>query len=110
MLFMRSCDIFLGAPFNIASYAVLLEMLAYATGRTARFLKVTYGDLHLYSNHIDQANLQLSRPVRELPSLTVKPEEWPAGSVFSRFMSFTPNDLHLEGYDPHPAIKAEVAV
>jgi len=102
-LYQRSADIFLGVPFNIASYAVLTLMMAQVCGLQPGEFIHTLGDAHLYSNHIEQANLQLSRELRKLPVLKLNPE---VKDIFSfRFEDFT-----LEGYDPHPHIKAEVAV
>ncbi|MBI4740659.1 MAG: thymidylate synthase [Betaproteobacteria bacterium] len=102
-LYQRSADIFLGVPFNIASYALLTMMLAQVCGfRPGEFVH-TLGDAHLYSNHLEQAALQLSRSPRPLPALRVAPD---ASDLFAfRFEDFT-----LEGYDPHPHIAAAVAV
>jgi thymidylate synthase len=102
-LYQRSGDIFLGVPFNIASYALLTMMTAQVTGlRPGEFIH-TLGDAHLYLNHLDQAREQLSRAPRPLPTMTLNPE---LRSLFD----FTYDDFHLSGYDPHPHIKAEVAV
>ena len=102
-LYQRSADIFLGVPFNIASYALLTCMLAQVSGlRPGEFVH-TLGDAHLYSNHFEQARLQLTRQPRPAPRLIVNPE---ARDLFA----FRFEDLTLEGYDPHPHIKAEVAV
>jgi thymidylate synthase len=102
-LYQRSADVFLGVPFNIASYAVLTLMMAQVCGLQPGEFIHTLGDAHLYSNHIEQANLQLSRELRKLPVLKLNPA---VNDIFSfRFEDFT-----LEGYDPHPHIKAEVAV
>jgi thymidylate synthase len=102
-LYQRSADIFLGVPFNIASYATLTLMVAQVCGLKPGEFIHTLGDAHLYSNHIEQANLQLSRELRKLPVLKLNPE---VKDLFAfRFEDFT-----LEGYDPHPHIKAEVAV
>jgi thymidylate synthase len=99
----RSADVFLGVPFNIASYALLTLMVAQVTGlRAAEFIH-TLGDAHLYDNHVEQARLQLERAPRPQPSMTLDPA---VRSIFDfRFESFT-----LEAYDPHPAIKAPIAV
>ncbi len=102
-LYQRSADIFLGVPFNIASYALLTHMLAQASGLQAGEFIHTLGDAHLYLNHVEQAELQLSRLPRPLPRLVLDPT---VRSVFD----FAYDHVRFEGYDPHPAIKAEVAV
>jgi thymidylate synthase len=102
-LYQRSADIFLGVPFNIASYAILTMMVAQVCNLGLGDFVHTLGDAHLYSNHIEQANLQLSRDLRPLPTLKINPE---VKSIFD----FTIDDFTLENYDPHPHIKAEVAV
>ncbi|HZP18853.1 MAG TPA: thymidylate synthase [Bauldia sp.] len=102
-LYQRSGDIFLGVPFNIASYALLTMMMAQVTGlRPGEFIH-TLGDAHLYLNHVEQARLQLAREPRPLPSMKINPD------VHS-ILDFVYGDFTLEGYDPHPAIKAPVAV
>lgn len=102
-LYQRSADIFLGVPFNIASYAALTLMVAHVTGlRPGEFVH-SFGDAHLYLNHLEQARLQLGREPRPLPRLSfARPLE--------RLEDFRYEDFVLEGYDPHPAIRAEVAV
>ncbi len=102
-LYQRSADCFLGVPFNIASYALLLKMVAQVTGLQAGDFIHTLGDAHLYLNHIDQARLQLEREPRKLPQMLINPE---VNDIFS----FKYDDFALEGYDPHPHIKADVSV
>ena len=102
-LYQRSADTFLAVPFNIASYALLLQMMAQVTGyRPGDFIHTT-GDTHLYLNHLDQARLQLTRTPRQLPVMKINPD---VKSLFD----FQYEDFQLEGYDPWPHIKAEVAV
>ncbi len=102
-LYQRSADVFLGVQFNIASYALLLMMVAQVTGLEPRYFIHTLGDAHLYNNHLEQARLQLTREPRKLPVMRINPE---VKSIFD----FHYEDFTLEGYDPHPHIKAEVSV
>jgi thymidylate synthase len=102
-LYQRSADVFLGVPFNIASYALLTMMIAHVTNLELGEFVHTLGDAHLYSNHLDQAKLQLERDPRSLPRVTINP------GVTDLF-AFRFEDLLLEDYDPHPRIKAPIAV
>lgn len=102
-LYQRSADVFLGVPFNIASYALLTHMIAQVCGLKVKEFIHTIGDAHLYSNHIEQAKLQLGRELRALPQLTLNQN---VKSIFD----FQYADIVLNNYDPHPSIKAQVAV
>ena len=102
-LYQRSADTFLGVPFNIASYALLLQMMAQVTGLKAGDFIHTTGDTHLYLNHLEQARLQLTREPRQLPVMKINPD---VKDIFS----FRYDDFQLEGYDRWPHIKAEVSV
>ncbi len=102
-LYQRSADIFLGVPFNIASYALLLMMMAQVTGLKAGDFIHTLGDAHIYSNHLEQVQLQLTRETRTLPKMKINPE-------VKNIFNFKYEDFELTGYDPHPHIKGTVAI
>ncbi len=102
-LYQRSADVFLGVPFNIASYALLTMMMAQVCGLEAGKFVHTFGDVHLYNNHIEQAKLQITREPRPLPKMEINPD-------IMDIFGFTYDDFKLVGYDPHPHIKAAVSV
>ncbi|MCC6276755.1 MAG: thymidylate synthase [Oligoflexia bacterium] len=102
-LYQRSADVFLGVPFNIASYALLLKMVAQVTGLRAYEFVHTLGDAHLYLNHIEQSKVQLAREPRKLPQMLLNPD-------IKDIFAFKFEDFVLSDYDPHPAIKAEISV
>jgi thymidylate synthase len=102
-LYQRSADVFLGVPFNIASYALLTLMVGQVTGLAAGELVHTLGDAHLYFDHLEQARLQLTRPPRPLPKILLNP-------AVTDLLAFRYEDFALEDYDPHPHIRAKVAV
>lgn len=102
-LYQRSADLMLGVPFNIASYALLLQMVAQVTNLKPHEFVHTFGDVHIYSNHIDGAREQLTREPRRLPIIHINPER-------KNIEDFCFSDFHLEGYNPHPTIKFDIAV
>jgi len=110
-LYARSIDSFLGLPFNIASYGLLLSMIAYCTGYEPKYLIISFGDLHIYKNHLEQVELLLSREPRPLPVLEINDGDSRVGlAPLERLLSMRYTDLKLDGYDSWPKIEAEVAV
>ncbi|NOX86227.1 MAG: thymidylate synthase, partial [Chlorobi bacterium] len=102
-MYQRSADIFLGVPFNIASYSLLLMMVAQVTGLEPGEFVHTFGDAHIYLNHLEQVKLQLTRKPRKLPTMKLNPQ---VKSIFD----FQFEDFTLDGYDPHPHIRGEISV
>jgi thymidylate synthase len=102
-MYQRSADIFLGVPFNIASYALLNLMIAQVTGLQPGEFVHTFGDAHIYLNHLDQVKLQMSRELLSLPTMTLNPD-------VKNIFDFQFSDFQLSGYDPHPHIKGEISV
>jgi len=102
-MYQRSCDVFLGVPFNIASYALMLMMMAQVTGLEAGEFVHTFGDVHIYNNHVEQVKLQITREPKALPTMKINPN-------VKNISDFKYEDFTLENYDPHPPIKAPVAV
>lgn len=109
-LYARSIDSFLGLPFNIASYGLLLSMIAAVTGYEPKHLVISFGDLHVYKNHIYQASVQTQRTPRALPWLSIPLQFVEGDTALARLLNIKWEHIRLEGYNPHPPIKAEVAI
>ena len=102
-MYQRSADIFLGVPFNIASYGLLLEMIAHVTHRKPRHLFTSYGDIHLYVNHLEQAEIQIGRDCKPLPILTLNP-------LVENIFDFVYSDIKFGNYVSHPILSGEIAI
>ena len=109
-MYQRSCDMFLGVPFNIASYALLLHLIARATNRVPRFLTMFLADAHIYVNHLDQVGEQLKRDPLPLPGLEVHDAAYSNCTGVNYLEAVEPSDIVLQGYNHHPALKGTMAV